>query len=173
METTRWEQYGRSSGNEKCRDCMVHCGHEPSAVDATFASLARLPRHRRRHRDRPAVAGMSDDEKSLEGWTPEIPDGAALAEVLERAFDYRGDVTLDLDDGRRIEGYLFNRNRDVAEPFVQMFASGETAPSTIPYARIRAVRFTGRDTAAGNSYAAWLAATAGGQGSLGPLSGRA
>jgi len=99
---------------------------------------------------------MSDDEKSLEGWAPEIPDGAALAEVLERAFDYRGDVTLDLDDGRRIEGYLFNRNRDVTEPFVQMFSSGETAPSTIPYARIRAVRFTGRDTAAGNSYAAWL-----------------
>ena len=38
LETTRWDQYGRSSGNEKCRDCMVHCGHEPSAVDATFAS---------------------------------------------------------------------------------------------------------------------------------------
>ncbi len=38
METTRWDQYGRSSGNEKCRDCMVHCGHEPTAVDATFAS---------------------------------------------------------------------------------------------------------------------------------------
>lgn len=38
LETTRWEQYGRRSGNDKCRDCMVHCGHEPSAVDATFAS---------------------------------------------------------------------------------------------------------------------------------------
>jgi hopanoid biosynthesis associated radical SAM protein HpnH len=38
LETTRWEQYGRRSGNEKCRDCMVHCGHEPSAVNATFGS---------------------------------------------------------------------------------------------------------------------------------------
>jgi hopanoid biosynthesis associated radical SAM protein HpnH len=38
LETTRWEKYGRRSGNEKCRDCMVHCGHEPSAVDATFSS---------------------------------------------------------------------------------------------------------------------------------------
>jgi len=65
-------------------------------------------------------------------------------------------ITLDLDDGRRIDGYLFNRNRDVAEPFVQMFERGEVTPSTIPYARIRAVRFTGKDTAAGNSYAAWL-----------------
>jgi len=39
METTDWENYGRQSGNAKCRDCMVHCGHEPSAVTATFGSL--------------------------------------------------------------------------------------------------------------------------------------
>ena len=99
---------------------------------------------------------MSDEEKTLEGWTPEISDAETLAKVVEHAFDYRGDVTLDLDDGRRIDGYLFNRNRDVAEPFVQVYERGEAAPSTIPYARIRAVRFTGKDTAAGNSYAAWL-----------------
>lgn len=99
---------------------------------------------------------MGDDEKSLEGWAPEITDAATLAAVVEHAFDYRGDVTLDLDDGRRVDGYLFNRNRDVAEPFVQVFERGQATPSTIPYARIRALRFTGKDTAAGNSYAAWL-----------------
>lgn len=38
METTRWEAYGRRSGNEKCQDCMVHCGYEPSAVDHGFSS---------------------------------------------------------------------------------------------------------------------------------------
>jgi hopanoid biosynthesis associated radical SAM protein HpnH len=38
METTRWERYGKRSGNDKCRDCMVHCGFEPTAVDQTFAS---------------------------------------------------------------------------------------------------------------------------------------
>jgi len=38
METTRWENYGRASGNDKCRDCMVHCGYEPTAVDRTFVS---------------------------------------------------------------------------------------------------------------------------------------
>ena len=99
---------------------------------------------------------MDDDGKSLEGWAPEITDAAILAAVVEHAFDYRGDVTLDLDDGRRVDGYLFNRNRDVAEPFVQVFEPGQATPSTIPYARIRALRFTGKDTAAGNSYAAWL-----------------
>lgn len=39
LEETDWHKYGRRSGNEKCRDCMVHCGFEPSAVDYTFGSL--------------------------------------------------------------------------------------------------------------------------------------
>ncbi|HEY7651028.1 MAG TPA: adenosyl-hopene transferase HpnH [Methylomirabilota bacterium] len=39
METTRWERYGRQSGNPKCQDCMVHCGYEPTAVDYSFSSL--------------------------------------------------------------------------------------------------------------------------------------
>jgi len=39
IETTRWEQYGRASGNDKCQDCMVHCGYEPTAVNHTFGSL--------------------------------------------------------------------------------------------------------------------------------------
>jgi hopanoid biosynthesis associated radical SAM protein HpnH len=39
METTKWERYGRASGNEKCQDCMVHCGYEPTAVNHAFSSL--------------------------------------------------------------------------------------------------------------------------------------
>jgi len=96
------------------------------------------------------------EEKSLEGWAPDIHDAATLAEVVDRAFDYRGDVTVLLDDGRELNGYLFNRNPDAAEPFVQMFEREGSGASSIPYARIRAIRFTGKDTAAGNSYAAWL-----------------
>jgi hopanoid biosynthesis associated radical SAM protein HpnH len=38
METTRWERYGKGSGNDRCRDCMVHCGFEPTAVDRTFTT---------------------------------------------------------------------------------------------------------------------------------------
>ena len=98
----------------------------------------------------------AEPQASLEGWDPGPVDGATLAEVVEHAFDYRGDITLQLDDGRQIDGYLFNRDREVAEPFVQVFERGEPAARTIPYARIRAIRFTGKDTAAGNSYAAWL-----------------
>ena len=73
------------------------------------------------------------EEKSLEGWTPEISDAATLAEVVDRAFDYRGDVTVVLQDGRELIGYLFNRNRDVAEPFVQMFEREGSGPSSVPF----------------------------------------
>jgi len=38
MTTTRWEQYGHRSGNDKCRDCMVHCGYEATAVHHAFTS---------------------------------------------------------------------------------------------------------------------------------------
>ena len=38
MDNTLWESYGRKSGNEKCQDCMVHCGYEPTAVNDTFSS---------------------------------------------------------------------------------------------------------------------------------------
>ncbi len=44
IETTKWENYGHKSGNEKCADCMVHCGYEPSSVDDTFSSFAGLGR---------------------------------------------------------------------------------------------------------------------------------
>ncbi len=42
IETTKWESYGRASGNPSCQQCMVHCGYEPSAVDHTFSSFGGL-----------------------------------------------------------------------------------------------------------------------------------
>ena len=97
-----------------------------------------------------------DAESSLEGWAPEIPDAATKAEVIDRAFDYRGDVTIATADGRTTVGYVYNRNRDVADPYIELFPTAGGPAETIPYARIRGVVFSGKDTAAGNSYAAWL-----------------
>jgi hopanoid biosynthesis associated radical SAM protein HpnH len=39
LDDTAWDEYGRESGNPKCQQCMVHCGHEPSAVDHTFSGF--------------------------------------------------------------------------------------------------------------------------------------
>ncbi len=41
MSSTLWDNYG-TGRNEKCADCMVHCGYEASAVDATFNSWKAL-----------------------------------------------------------------------------------------------------------------------------------
>ena len=95
-------------------------------------------------------------ERSLEGWDPGLVDGPDLAFVVERAFDYRGDVTILRHDGRELVGYLFNRDIEASAPFVQMFPREGGDAVSILYSDIASIRFTGRDTAAGNSYAAWL-----------------
>jgi len=42
INNTKWEDYGYKSENPACSDCMVHSGHEPSAVAYTFGSLKGL-----------------------------------------------------------------------------------------------------------------------------------
>ena len=96
------------------------------------------------------------DRGPLEGWEPAVGVDASLEDVIERAFDYRGDVTVVRRDGTQVVGYLFNRNAEAAERFVQMFDRAGQGPLTIPYAEIGTIRFTGKDTAAGKSYEAWL-----------------
>ena len=79
-----------------------------------------------------------------------------LAEVIELAFDYRGDITVVKVDGTRVVGYVFNRDAAVSPPFIQMFDEAGDGPITIAYAEIATIAFTGRDTAAGSSWKAWL-----------------
>ena len=97
-----------------------------------------------------------DERVALEGWEPAVGVEVSLEEVVDRAFDYRGDVTVVRGDGTELVGYLFNRNGEVREPFVQLFDRAGDGPFTIRYAEIRTIRFTGKDTAAGKSYEAWL-----------------
>jgi hopanoid biosynthesis associated radical SAM protein HpnH len=42
MEETDWDAYGHASGNAQCQQCMVHSGHEPTAVHHTFSSFGGL-----------------------------------------------------------------------------------------------------------------------------------
>lgn len=95
------------------------------------------------------------DESTLEGWVPTVDDGVTLAQVVESAFEYRGDVSLDKVDETTIVGYLFNRNAAAATPFVEVLEAGTGEWLRLPYAQIRNIRFTGRDPAAGQSREAW------------------
>jgi len=80
---------------------------------------------------------------------------------IDKAFDYRGDVTLRLKDGRVIAGFMSNREakgaRRCPEPFVEMMLAGETDKTIIKYSEIQSVALTGEDTAAGKSWEDWMA----------------
>jgi hypothetical protein len=93
---------------------------------------------------------------SLEGWTPEIGPALPLAEVIEFAFDYRGNTTVVRRDGSELVGYLFNREARGPAPFVELFDEAGAGPIRVPYADIATIRFTGKDTAEGNSWKAWV-----------------
>jgi len=93
---------------------------------------------------------------TLEGWVPQIGEYLTLAEVVEFAFDYRGNTTIVKTDGAEVEAYVFNRNRSAPAPFIQFFDESGEGPFTLPYSEIATIKFTGKDTAAGNSWKAWL-----------------
>nr|WP_202900369.1 hypothetical protein [Pseudacidobacterium ailaaui] len=98
------------------------------------------------------------ERENLEGWTPNLDSEEAVRQAFEKAFDYRGDVTVTLKDGRRIESYVFDRKtgKTLADSAVRVIPANERVKLTIPYSEIASVAFTGRDTAAGKSFEAWV-----------------
>ncbi|PYU39511.1 MAG: hypothetical protein DMG54_26835 [Acidobacteria bacterium] len=96
--------------------------------------------------------------ESVQGWVPKLATEEELRVALEKAFDYRGDVTLTLKDNSRIEGYLFDRTTgsSLTTSFVRVLPKDSNQKLKISYAEIAALAFTGRDTAAGKSWEAWV-----------------
>jgi hypothetical protein len=97
-------------------------------------------------------------KESVEGWVPELATEQDLREALEKAFDYRGDVCLTLKNTRSIEGYVFDRvtGDSLANSFVRIISKDSGERMKIAYQEISALAFTGRDTAAGKSWEAWV-----------------
>lgn len=96
--------------------------------------------------------------EQLEGWIPSLASDEEIHQAFEKAFDYRGDVTLTLKDGRQISGYVFDRRsgKTFADSAVRIIPANERTKLAIPYSEIAALVFTGRDTAAGKSFEAWV-----------------
>jgi hypothetical protein len=95
---------------------------------------------------------------NLEGWIPELANENDLKIALEKAFDYRGDVTLTLKSGERIEAYIFNRQTgaSLADSCVQYFTPSAPEKRKVSYADIARLEFTGKDRAAGKHWEAWV-----------------
>jgi hypothetical protein len=96
--------------------------------------------------------------EKLEGWVPELAGDEEVRQALEKAFDYRGDVTITRKDGSKIEGYIFDRRtgKSLADSAVRLFPKDADQKISIPYSEIAALAFSGRDTAAGKSFEAWV-----------------
>jgi hypothetical protein len=96
--------------------------------------------------------------ENLEGWIPELAKEEDLRQALEKAFDYRGDITITRKDGTKIEGYLFDRRsgKNLKDSLVRLYPKTGTEKISISYADIAALAFTGRDTAAGRGWEAWM-----------------
>ena len=93
---------------------------------------------------------------SVEGRIFRPANEAELQEAVELAFDYRGDVTLELTSGQKIKGYIFNRKALASPPFLQIFPQRQPGELKISYADIVAIAFTGEDTASGKSWEVWV-----------------
>jgi hypothetical protein len=123
-----------------------------------------------RHADRPShTEGSPLDPDTLEvapgtlhetvqGWVPQLASEEELRIALEKAFDYRGDVTLTLKDNSKIEGYVFDRiaGASLSTSYVRVLPKDSGQKLKISYADIAALAFSGRDAAAGKSWEAWV-----------------
>jgi hypothetical protein len=96
--------------------------------------------------------------ENLQGWVPELAGEEELRQALEKAFDYRGDVTITRKDGNKIEGYIFDRRsgKTLADSAVRLFPKDSSQKVTVSYSDIAALKFSDRDPAAGKSWEAWV-----------------
>ncbi len=125
----------------------THFDRQDSAGPGTFQTDA----------DRLEVAPGRQRE-GIEGWVPELANETEVREALEKAFDYRGDVTLTQKDGTKIEGYIFDRvgGATLSASFVRILPKNGSSRLKIAYSDIAALAFSGRDPAAGKSWQAWV-----------------
>jgi transcriptional antiterminator Rof (Rho-off) len=98
----------------------------------------------------PAGAG------SPEGRVFRPSSSAETAEAVELAFDYRGDVTLELKSGETLTGYVFNRDHAAADPWIEVFSAADSDSRRIAHRDILSIGFTGVDTANGKSWETWV-----------------
>lgn len=100
------------------------------------------------------------EHENLEGWVPQLASDEDLRQALEKALDYRGDVTVTLKNGERIEAFIFNRTTGatLADSWLQYFTPKAPEKRRLSYAEIARLEFTGKDRAAGKHWEDWVKA---------------
>jgi hypothetical protein len=100
------------------------------------------------------------EHEQLEGWVPTLANEDDLRIALGKALDYRGDVTLTLKSGERIEAFIFNCQTGpaLADSYVQYFTPSAPEKRKVSYAEIARMEFSGKDRAAGKHWEDWVKA---------------
>jgi hypothetical protein len=134
-------------------------GHDPSLPHsaAKGAQVQVVAAEARPTDELEVVPGF--ERENLQGWIPELATDADVRAVIEKAFDYRGDVTITRkNNNTEITGYLFDRRigPTLDNSVVRLILASSSERPSIPYSDIAALSFSGRDTAAGKSYEAWV-----------------
>ena len=121
-------------------------------------SNGRVSEPQRVHNESDGEVTPGREREQIEGWIPELASVEDVRAALEKAFDYRGDVTITRKDGSRIEGYIFDRRSGttLADSVVRIIPKGSPQKISVPYSDIAALVFSGRDMAAGKSWEAWV-----------------
>ncbi|MGE5611177.1 MAG: hypothetical protein ACM359_18145 [Bacillota bacterium] len=104
-------------------------------------------------------SGESAEKGKLEGWVAPVATDPELREAVEKAFDYRGDVSLTLRDGRVLEGYIFDRHatgKAMGECYLRIMLKDRDEKVVVKYGEIAGLAFSGRDAAAGKSFETWM-----------------
>ena len=104
------------------------------------------------------------EHEDLEGWVPTLATDADLRDALEKALDYRGDVTLTLKSGERgeapekIEAFIFDckNGPTLAESWVRYYTPSAPEKRKVSYAEIARLEFSGKDRAAGKHWEDWV-----------------
>lgn len=96
--------------------------------------------------------------ETLEGVALQTASDEDLRAALEKAFDYRGDVTIKKKDGSAVEGYIFDRRAGstLADSVVRIYPKNQGVKVSVAWSEIAGLAFSGRDMAAGKSWEAWV-----------------
>lgn len=131
-------------------------GKEAGHID--HSSPQAVPPHARAENPDTLEVAPGTEHEQLEGWVPALASEEELRQALEKAFDYRGDITITRKDGSKIEGYIFDRRsgKTLKDSVVRLYPKDSDEKVAVSYGDIAALAFTGRDTAAGRSWEAWM-----------------
>lgn len=100
------------------------------------------------------------EHENLEGWIPALATDEDLRQALEKALDYRGDVSITLKSGEQIDAFIFNRTTGsmLADSWVHYYTPKAPEKRKLSYAEIARLEFSGKDRAAGKHWEDWVKA---------------